>query len=116
MHCRTHTGYHGVLAPNAAWRAAVVPPAAADDDLPPDEEHAGPPHCRCRHIAWATLLRRVFEIDVLACPRCGGRMRVLATLEAPTVVQKILTHLGLPAAPVTPRAPPALPATLWEPA
>jgi hypothetical protein len=61
-------------------------------------------------------MKHVFEIDVLVCPRCDGRMRVLATLEEPAVVQKILTHLGLPAAPVTPRAPPPMPATLWEPA
>ncbi|UCF42119.1 MAG: transposase [Gemmatimonadota bacterium] len=96
--------YHGVLAPNAAWRAAVVPPAD-DDDISAAAERAGSPRRRCRHIAWATLLQRVFEIDVLACPRCGGRLRVLATIEEPAVVQKILTHVGLPTAPSTPRAP-----------
>ena len=62
------------------------------------------------------LLQRVFEIDVLACPRCGSRLRVLATIEEPAVVQKILTHVGLPTEPITPRAPPPLPASLWDPA
>jgi hypothetical protein len=56
----------------------------------------------------------VFEIDVLACPRCSGRMRVLATIDEPGVVEKILRHVGLPAEPVVPRAPPPDPAfALW---
>jgi hypothetical protein len=40
-------------------------------------------------------MRRVLDLDVLACPRCGGRLRVLATVEDPAVVGKILAHLGL---------------------
>ena len=50
--------YHGVLAPHARWRARVV----AYGSLSP-----APP----RHWAWANLMRRAFDIDVLACPRCG---------------------------------------------
>ena len=42
------------------------------------------------------LLRRVFALDILACPDCGGRLRLLATIEDRAVVEKILTHLGLP--------------------
>ena len=41
------------------------------------------------------LMQRAFEADVLSCPRCGGRMTVLATIEDPAVIQRILTHLGL---------------------
>jgi len=40
-------------------------------------------------------MRRAFEADVLACPRCGGRMTVLATIDDPAVIHRILTHLGL---------------------
>jgi hypothetical protein len=40
-------------------------------------------------------MRRVFDLDVLACPRCGGRLRLIATVEDPAVVSKILAHLGL---------------------
>jgi uncharacterized protein YbaR (Trm112 family) len=47
------------------------------------------------HTPWAELLRRVFQIDVLACPECGGRLRLLATIEDPAVVKKILSHLGI---------------------
>jgi hypothetical protein len=54
-------------------------------------------------------MRRAFDVDVLACPRCGGRLRLLALLEAGAVTARILGHLGLPAAVPAPRparAPP----------
>jgi uncharacterized protein YbaR (Trm112 family) len=41
-------------------------------------------------------MRRTFEFDVLACPRCGGRLRLVALIEHASVVQRILRHLGLP--------------------
>ena len=61
------------------------------------------------HTPWAELLRRTFEIDVLACPGCGGRLRLLATIEEPEVVRKILSHLGIPTEcpePLPARSPP----------
>ena len=45
-----------------------------------------------------------FELDVLSCPRCGGRMRILAAINPPDAIQKILACLGLPT-----RAPPIAP-------
>jgi len=39
-------------------------------------------------------MRRAFDIDVLACPRCGGRLRPI--LEDPAVLAKILAHLDRP--------------------
>ena len=54
-------------------------------------------YVRPSYFAWADLLRRVFAIDILACPDCGGRLRLLATIADRAVVEKILTHLGLPA-------------------
>jgi hypothetical protein len=44
---------------------------------------------------------------VLACARCGGRMRVVATIEDPVVIRRILTHLGLPTEVPAPRPPPS---------
>jgi hypothetical protein len=43
-------------------------------------------------------MRRIFALDVLACARCGGRLRFVATIEDPPLVTKILAHLGLPTA------------------
>ena len=45
--------------------------------------------------AWARLIKQVYETDPLVCPRCGGTMRILAFIEQPEVIAKILTHLGL---------------------
>src|SRR5262249_59749811 len=47
-------------------------------------------YVRPRHFPWAELLRRTFEIDILACPDCGGRLRLVATIEDHAVIEKIL--------------------------
>jgi hypothetical protein len=49
---------------------------------------------------WASLLKRIFKFDVLACGRCGGRMKVIAVIEEPPVIEKILGHMGLPNVPL----------------
>jgi hypothetical protein len=51
--------------------------------------------------AWARLIKHVYEVDPLVCPRCTGPMRLIACIEQPEVIEKILTHLGLwPARPL----------------
>jgi hypothetical protein len=42
---------------------------------------------------WAELIRLVYEVDPLECPRCGGEMRVIALIHEPAVIDKILRHL-----------------------
>ena len=46
-------------------------------------------------LNWASLLKRVYDIDVFECP-CGGRMRVISVIEDPKAIKKILDHLHLP--------------------
>jgi hypothetical protein len=46
-------------------------------------------------LDWASLLKRVFSVDVLKCSRCQGKMRLIACIEEPNVAKKILEHLGL---------------------
>jgi hypothetical protein len=50
-------------------------------------------------------MRCAFAIDVLACPRWGGRLRVIATVEDPLAVRQILAAQPL-AQPLRPRPPP----------
>jgi hypothetical protein len=45
-------------------------------------------------IDWASLLKRVFLEDALACP-CGGRRRIVSDVQEPEAVVAILKHLGL---------------------
>jgi hypothetical protein len=50
-------------------------------------------------VPWADLLRRVFGVDVLCCPRCGERTKMIAFVHERGAIQRVLTHLGLPADP-----------------
>ena len=47
-------------------------------------------------MSWARLLKRVFDIDVEHCPNCAGALKIIAAIEDPPVIVKILSHLGLP--------------------
>ena len=43
---------------------------------------------------WARLIRKVYEADPLVCPKCNAPMRVIALIDDPGVVRRILEHLG----------------------
>jgi hypothetical protein len=103
--------FHGVLAPAAAWRARVVPAwpeqSAASSKQEPGCAHGQEPEKkprRRRNYFWSELLKRVFAIDILECPRCLGRMRLVAAIHSPKALCRILECLGLPS-----RAPPVSP-------
>jgi len=120
---RVHlTRYSGVLGPAAKWRPAVIPPAAVLETQPAaivassletpvcsSAEEITPAKSATRHprnYAWAELMRRVWEFDVLAC-ECGGRLRILSAIHPPETTRKILDCLGLPSRP--PPIAPAIP-------
>jgi hypothetical protein len=101
--------YYGVLAPRAAWRAVVVASAASadaagvgsstiDNVVHADSEARRGGPSRSGGSQWAELMRRTFGFDVLACLRCGERLRLTALIEQALVVQRILRRLGLPTA------------------
>jgi len=85
--------YHGAFAPNSRVRAQVIRRADVVDAAEPEQRP-----CRCHD--WATLMSRVFEIDVTQCPRCGTRgMQALACTTQSEVIHKILAHIGEATAP-----------------
>ena len=93
-----------MTASHARWRSQVVSDGrtvAGDSDA--GQGDAGPRdaggHRLPRSWAWAALMHRAFDLDVLACPRCGGRLRLIAPGQDPGVVRAILAHLGLAPAP-----------------
>jgi ribosomal protein S27E len=92
--------YFGVLAPNARLRKQVVPEAPEDADLDPCghsvayAETRNGRTIRRRWVPWATLLLRVFAIDVMACPRCDSRMQRIAVIQQPNVIAAILDCLS----------------------
>jgi hypothetical protein len=78
---------HGLLAPRARWRRRVI----AYGRVAPEPTALAPPRAAGpdgtgvrsspRTWSWAALMHRAFAIDVLACAHCGGRLRLIATLQ-----------------------------------
>src|SRR5262245_16948531 len=104
---------HGLLAPRARWRERVVAygrvasePTASAASLAAGPDDPGVKSTP-RAWTWAALMHRAFAIDVLACPNCGGRLRLIATLHDPVVIRKILAHLAM-SGPSPGPAPPEL--------
>src|SRR5690606_11443048 len=93
--------YHGVFAPASPDRARVVPRTRA---AVVSEREASVTDQQ-RALTWAQRLKRVFAIDIETCRRCGGRLRVIASIEEPATIERILAHLGRDAEPVDPAHP-----------
>ena len=115
------TRFHGVFAPNSKYRAKVTPAGRGkrkkchstdEADQTPAEKRAS--------MTWAQRLKRVFNIDIETCSECGGDIRVIASIEDPAVIRKILTCLedkeSLASTSLLPdcRASPNLPAGLFD--
>ena len=62
-------------------------------------------------IIRARLIRKVYEAEPLECPKCKGSMRVIALIDDPPVVRRILEHLGRWQPEAMKRSPPVLPET-----
>ena len=120
--------YHGVFAPNHPLRPAVtalaignlgrLADAASSPPLPLGEGrgegariHEHPRSHDTSRIAWAKLIARIAEAFPLACPACGGDIRLIAFITDPAPIRKILTYLGEPLEP--PLAPARGPPTSW---
>ena len=82
------------FAPNSKHRVWVTPVrrgkggpkvAADQDEKTPAQAHVA--------MSWAQRLKRVFNIDVNTCRVCGGSAKVIACIEDPAVISKILKHL-----------------------
>ena len=103
--------YYGALGPRSRLRASVT--WAARQKIQPEQLLAGVPYsgmtgvvasvnreCQktfsaaCR--AWAACLRRVFEVDPLACPSCGSAMVPMAVIIQDSELKRLLKHLELP--------------------
>ena len=95
--------YHGILGPAAKDRAKVVPTPPA----PPVPDAAGADNAgtgesreiditKIQRGSRLLLLKRVFMTDALTCPKCHGRMKILAAITKPDAICRILDHLGIP--------------------
>jgi hypothetical protein len=87
------TRFHGVFAPHSKLRAAVTPAHRGIGAAPPPTDPARPPTPRHVAMSWARRLKRVFGIEIEGCVRCGGPLRIIASIEEPGVIAKILSYL-----------------------
>ena len=81
-----HSQYRAAVTPAHRGRGAATPPVSGADQAKPS-----PP----RHVAmsWARRLKRVFVVEIERCTRCGGQLKIIASIEEPQLIAKILSHL-----------------------
>ena len=84
------TRFHGVFSPNSKLREFVVPTMPADDVETKNESEG-----KAYSMTWAQRLKRVFAIEIEKCEKCGGKVKIIACIEDPEVIEKILKHLML---------------------
>jgi hypothetical protein len=87
------TRYHGVLAPNHRWRGLVTPAKRGKGVKSISNAEIRSTAERHAAMTWAQRLKRVFNIDIEVCARCGGSVRVIACIEDQDVIDRILAHL-----------------------
>ena len=88
-----------------AQQAASLAPGPVVHPPPPPASVS--PSLAALRRGWAQLIRRVYEVDPLGCPRCQGAMQVVAFITEPRVIRRILDHLGASARrAIQDRAPP----------
>jgi len=89
------TRFHGVFAPNSKYRALVTPAKRGKGNKvkTPNEALNQTPAEKHISMTWAMRLKRVFDIDIETCEKCGGDVRIIASIEDPAVIQKNLAHL-----------------------
>jgi len=50
---------------------------------------------KCCNKSWARLIKKIYEVGPLVCPKCGGQMRIIDFIEDYKVIKKILDYLGI---------------------
>jgi len=74
-------------------KAAAPAEPSSRDQAPEDATIPDGPHRAALRRRWAELIRRVYEVDPLVCPRCGREMRVMGFITQPALIDRILDHL-----------------------
>jgi hypothetical protein len=74
-----------VFAPNSKYRALVTPAKRGKSNKREENGKKGDCVPANRHVAmtWAQRLKRVFNVDIVICEKCGGAVKVMASIEDP---------------------------------
>ncbi len=89
--------YYGAY--SQAWRGRErrqgILPTAATGEVPASSMKDRSAYSRRIRQLWAVLLKKVWDVNALKCPKCGGEMKVICFIEQPFVIRRILKHLDL---------------------
>jgi hypothetical protein len=87
--------YYGAYSNRARGqrRKAEAPLGAQPSSEASENAVPTPPERAALRRRWANLIRRVYEVDPLVCPRCGAEMRVIGFITEPTLIKRILDHI-----------------------
>ena len=107
------TRYYGVYSPRTRGAKRQEEASAGEDNpseisFPAAQEEQAP----LPSDTWCRCIKLVFEVDPLACPRCGGAMKIKAFLTKTKEIERLCKNLGL----CSWRAPPEFgrhPDTSW---
>lgn len=83
--------YHGIFAPRHRLRARILPQVEATTTGSGERTDDC---CRGSRMSWARLMKRVFDFEVLVCPRCDSAMQRIAFVTDPAAIKKILSSVG----------------------
>ena len=101
--------YYGAYSHRSRGARRAREEAEAGMGKPSGDTDADEPQPTKSRASWARLIRRIYEVDPLLCPRCRGPLELISVLMDPQVVDAILRHLELTDQPtsVHARDPPA---------
>ena len=100
--------YYGRYSNKSRGMRAKLSATGKNIEAAVDAEEEDTPFRKTCRSRWAALIKKVYEIDPLVCPKCGGQMRILSFIEKSdqaAIIEKILKHCGIWTEPEE-RAPP----------
>jgi hypothetical protein len=92
-HLARYYGFYSNAARGKRKKAAAPGELSSPGEVPEGEAAPQSADRAALRRRWAEMIRRVYEVDPLVCPRCGGEMRVVGFITQPAVIKRILDHL-----------------------
>ena len=83
--------FHGVFAPHCKYRSLIIPQSVLIDKTSPKEQKKAK---KSYSMGWAKMLKRVFDIDIQICSKCGGQIKIISAIHNQQVIKRILNSLG----------------------
>ena len=88
-------GYYSNASRAKCRRELGLPNSTLDNQNDDHEQDRSDGH-RQRRLSWAKMIQKIYEIDPLLCPFCGGEVKILSFIIKPKTIKKILDAMDLP--------------------